>query len=97
MDNEAPRGLAALRALDGVLADQPDKVGHDFSQAEREIAAYRDALAQIWRGSGQESDRRRMAQVNAVLSVVVGGHFPLGGVPWAHLHKARDLLAELVG
>jgi formate dehydrogenase major subunit len=97
MDSDADIGIAALRAIDRLLLDQPDKVGHDFSAAEHAIAAYRDVLTKNWRATRLEVDRQRLAQVNAVLSVVVGGHFPLGGVPWPYIHKARDCLAVLVG
>ena len=90
-------GRSALAAVDAVLADKPDKVGHDFSAAEHAVAGYRDALTAVWRDTQAEPDRQRMAQANAVLSVVVGGHFPLGGVPWPHVRKARDCLAVLVG
>lgn len=96
VDTGDDRGTAALQAVDKVLEDQPDKVGHDFSAATRAVVQYRNALAATWRQSQDESDRQRLAQVNAVLSVVVGGHFPLGGVPWPHLHKAREQLSALV-
>lgn len=96
MDNDvSAQGEAALRAVDAVLADKPDKVGHDFAAAEHAVALYRDALVGVWRASRSESDLQRLMRVNSVLSVVVGGHFPLGGVPWPHLQKARDWLAEL--
>ena len=97
MASDEASGVAALRAVDKLLTEQPDKVGHDFSAAEHEVAAYRHALSQVWRTTQAAADRQRLAVVNSVLSVVVGGHFPLGGVPWPHIRKARDRLAELVG
>ena len=96
MGNDAACGQAALQAVNKLLQDQPEKVGHDFSAAEHAVAMYRDSLAEVWRRTQAEADRARLAQANAVLSVVVGGHFPLGGVPWAHISKARERLAELV-
>ena len=33
--------------------------------------------------------------INSVLSVVIGGHFPLGGIPWPQIEKAREVLAGL--
>lgn len=98
MDNDVTAaGETALRAVDAVLADKPDKVGHDFSAAEHAMAAYRDALIGVWRESRSEQDLQRLMGANSVLSVVVGGHFPLGGVPWPHLQNARESLAGLVG
>jgi hypothetical protein len=79
-----------------VLQERPDKVGHDFSAATRLLAVYRDSLSAEWRKTRAEADRQRLARANAVLSVVVGGHFPLGPVPWPHIEKGRDELAALV-
>ncbi|MBV9251352.1 MAG: hypothetical protein JO227_19145 [Acetobacteraceae bacterium] len=90
-------GLASLRALDKVLAEKPEKVGHDFSEATRCLVSYREELISAWRSSRSVADRGRLLQLNAVLSAVMGGHFPLGPVPWTHVQKARDSLAELIG
>lgn len=94
---EAQRlGQSALRLLDKLLKERPEKVGHDFSEAARCLTGFRDGLIARWRETGAEADRRRLARVNSVLSVVVGGHFPLGGVPWGHIEKARRELGEVV-
>ena len=90
------QGLAALRALDKVLADKPNKVGHDFSEATRCVAAWRDALIAHWRESRTPTDRRNLERANAALSVVVGGQFPLGDEPWPHLERTRRDIAEMV-
>jgi hypothetical protein len=57
--------------------------------------ALRDGQIEQWRHTNAEPDRRRLALINAVLSIVVGGHFPLGGIPWPQIEKARDVLASL--
>jgi hypothetical protein len=88
---------AAVRAIDMVLSERPNKVGHDFSEATRRVAAYRDELIEIWRRTGSEADRLRMARVNAVLSVMIAGNYPLGPIPWPHIEKARTELAGLAG
>jgi hypothetical protein len=87
-------GAAALASLDQLLAERPDRVGADFSAATRHLAAYRDALAAEWRRTASQTDRARLASVNAVISVVVGGHYPLGDIPWPHIEKARSLLVR---
>jgi len=84
---------AALRLIDKLLAERPERVGHDFSEATRCVVAYRDELIAVWRRSGAEADRQRLARVNAVLSVVVGGHYPLGEIPWTSIEQARTQLA----
>jgi hypothetical protein len=88
-------GHAALAAIDQVLADRPDKVGHDFATATRHLAAWRDVLVQRWRHSAAESDRRALERVNAGLSVILGGQFPLGQVPWPEIERVRQDLSEL--
>ena len=85
---------AALRLIDKLLAERPERVGHDFSEATRCLTACRDELIEAWRHSGGDTDRQRLTRVNAVLSVVVGGHFPLGQVPWKSIEQARAQLAN---
>jgi formate dehydrogenase major subunit len=89
-------GHEVLAALDRLLADQPEKVGDDFSAATRHLAAWRYALAQCWRHSRAERDRYALERVNAALSVILGGQFPLGQVPWPEIQKVRQDLADLV-
>jgi hypothetical protein len=89
-------GRDAIAAIDQVLADRPDKVGHDFSAATSHLAAWRDVLAQRCRHSTAQHDRRALERVNAALSVVLGGQFPLGKVPWPEIEKVRQDLRELV-
>jgi hypothetical protein len=84
---------ASLRLLDQLLTERPDRVGEDFSEATRWIAAYRDALIATWRRTGSATDRQRLGKINAVLSVVLGGHYPLAGIPWDSIAQARDQLA----
>ena len=89
-------GSKALTAIDQLLADRPDKVGHDFSAATRHLVAWRDALAQNWRRSAAEEDRRALERLNAGLSVILGGQFPLGQVPWPEIQSIRQDLGELL-
>lgn len=96
-ETSGPAGQAALRAIDKLLGERPRKNGQDFSTATRCLAAYRDQLVTTWRNSGDDADRARLTAVNAILSVVIGGHFPLGDVPWAHIEKARRQLADVLG
>lgn len=87
-------GPRALAMLDRLLAERPHRSGHDFSETTRCLTAYRDELiAQVRAG---HLERRLLEEINAVLSVVVGGHFPLGPVPWTHIEQARDRLAGLL-
>ncbi|MBV8095725.1 MAG: hypothetical protein JOY71_04915 [Acetobacteraceae bacterium] len=83
-------GQDALGAVDQALSKKPHADTHDFSAAVRELARFREEVIQS-EGTGE-----RLSQLNAVISVVIGGHYPLGPVPWPHLEKARELLAKIV-
>ena len=86
----------ALTELDKVLATKPHVDGHALSVAAHELSLLRNAMADRQREVGTTADsRRRLEHVNAVISIVVAGHFPLGGVPWPELEKARGWLASL--
>ena len=82
----------ALAAIDRLLADRPNKIGHDFSAAIRHLAIWRDTLARRPR----ENDPRALGKLNAALSVILGGQFPLGQVPWAEIERVRNELSDLV-
>lgn len=90
---------ASLEALDKVIADKPHKVGHDFTATTKHLCAFRDELVAQFRAAGDEeahSVRERLSRVNAVISTVLAGHFPLGPIPWSEIETARGQLAEIV-
>ena len=80
-------GLVALGALDTILAQEPEPDQDLFSKCIHCLGVFRNALIE----SGQ---RTHLERVNAVISVVMAGHFPLGKTPWDELHNARAWLAE---
>ena len=83
-------GQDALHAVDQALSKKPQADSHDFSAAVRELARFREELIQ------SDGIGKRLSQLNAVISVVIGGHYPVGPVPWPHLEKAREVLAKIV-
>src|SRR5690348_14007146 len=92
-----PAAAEALRMIDKLLAERPEKVGHDFSAATRCLTEFREQLiARIRQHGGTETDRDRLARVNSVLSAIVGGHFPIGSVPWTTIEKARESYLRLL-
>ena len=103
---EPDPGSRALEALDKVLGEKPDgdatkrdreQLGNDFSEATRLICGYRDILIQARRKDGVEArSEARLQEVNSVLSAVLGGHFPLGDIPWKQVQLARDAFAALL-
>jgi len=87
---------AALACLDRALHEKPEVEGHVFSEAAQALSQLRNELADRQRRDGTTAEsRRRLEHVNAIISVVLGAHFPLGNVPWAEVEKARGWLVEL--
>jgi hypothetical protein len=96
MASEDP-GPCALAALDRALAARPEIDGHAFSAATEALARLRERLiGELRSAPDPDAARRRLERVNAVISLVLAGHFPLGGVPWEEIGRARAWLAELV-
>ena len=94
-DNHA--GREALVALDEVLRERPHAEGQTFTKVTELLAQYRNVMtARHRREPPGPVERRRLEHVNAVISVVLGGHFPLGSVPWREIEKAREWLAAIV-
>ncbi len=84
----------ALAALDEALASAPKRNGDAFSRAVRCLSAYRDEITTT-EGRKTEESRKRLTRLNAILSLVMAGHFPLGEPPWDEIRKTRGWLAEL--
>jgi glutathione S-transferase len=96
MPHDAP-GHRALEHIDEALRDRPHKNGDALSHATMCLAAFRDRLVAARRGPGiGAAQRKQLAHVNAVITIVLGTHFPLGEIPWDELEKARAWLAEAV-
>lgn len=87
------QGVAALRALDEALRQRPHADQDAFSAAARGVAAFRDHISAE---PPSPARRQRLDHVNAVMSMVLAGHFPLGPIPWHEIEAARGWLAELV-
>lgn len=96
MADSAP-GREALRTLDLILSKKPKKDDMDLSRATECLTSFREVLIRTQQAPGMTSKTREdLSKLNAVLSVVLGSHFPLGETPWDELDKARDWLASLV-
>jgi hypothetical protein len=89
----ADRCRAAVAALDHALDDRPDQIYHDLAEVVRCLVLLRTELTATWR-EGEPGDR--LERCNAVLSMVIGGEYPLAGLRRDRLHKARDELASLL-
>lgn len=87
------RCLAAVAALDHALEDRPDKIYRDLAEAVRCLVQLRNELT-VRRREGEPNDH--LERCNAILSMVVGGEYPLAGLRRDRVRKARDELALLV-
>ena len=90
---------AALDALDAAIANRPQKSGYDFTAATKHLARFRDELIARHRAAGDETShevRAQLTRVNAVISTVLAGHFPIGPIPWPEIEQAREMFAEVV-
>lgn len=87
---------AALAGLDRALDDRPDRIYGDLSQAVRCLVRLRDALIAARRRDGKTAGDDRLERLNAILSVVSGGEYPLQGVRRDRIAKAREELAKLL-
>ena len=90
-------GQRALEHIDAVLRSKPDKDDHALSHATMCLSAFRNQIVAEWREQGLSAARYKQLQhVNAVITIVLAIHFPLGEVPWAELQHARDWLADIL-
>jgi hypothetical protein len=87
---------AALRVLDRVLEEPPDRMTGDLPAAVRGIVCVRDWLIARRRAEpGSPEVQERLDRTNAILSVVTAGEYPLVGVRRQRIVEARDALAAL--
>jgi hypothetical protein len=90
-------GHQALALLDRILSQAPDPDASLFSPCTISLVALREAMIAERRRTGYTAEQnRRLEHVNAIISVVMAGHFPLGPIPWKELKKARAWLKDLL-
>jgi hypothetical protein len=90
----ADRCRAAVAALDRALGDRPDQIYHDLAEVVRCLVQLR---AELTVSSREGAPGERLERCNAVLSMVIGGEYPLAGNRRDRVRKARDELASLLG
>ncbi|WP_428374343.1 hypothetical protein [Lichenicoccus sp.] len=81
----------ALASLDQAIAAAPERDGAAFSDALVQVSALRDEVAA--RDIAQR--RQRLDGLNAILSMIMAGQFPLGTPPWDAIRQARGWLADI--
>jgi len=85
---------AAIAALDCLLEKHPQNLERALIEGTQCLVALRGRLTSMSRLAPHDRIwRDQLAQVNAVLSVLMAGHYPIEGVRWDCIKQARDALA----
>jgi hypothetical protein len=92
---DSASGDKALDALDRALAHRPERDDEAFSDATEHLCRLRDAMIAETR-AGPVAHRERLGQLNAIISAVLSGHFPLGKTPWPEVQAATACLRSLL-
>lgn len=82
----------AIGLLDEALDKPPSELKAEVDGAERAVVALRDELIERWRVAPEGGVRAALDNVNAVLSLVVGLEYPMGGLQREMLKQARSAL-----
>ncbi len=94
---ERERCAGALKTLDLVLEEKPEQHHEEVRGVLRCLIGLRDHLIQERRKeSGLPDLDSRLEHVNAVISVMTSGSFPVVGLNHDRLKQARDLLAAIL-
>ena len=90
-------GHQAMKHFARVLEQKPHKDDHELSRLTNCLSAFRDELIEAQRAPAvTANDRVRLSHLNAIISVVMGMHFPLDSPPWEEFGKAQAWLVALV-
>jgi hypothetical protein len=82
--------------LDHLLRNHPAETAEELTEAVRCTVALRDRMIERRRGDCDAGRNARLRQMNAVISAIVAGEFPLMGIRWQRIEGARDLLKKIL-
>lgn len=90
-------GRKALVHVRRILEQKPTKDDHELSFLTRCLAAFREEMIERNRATPPSAEANEcLMHLNAIVSVVMGMHFPLGQPPWEEFEKADAWLETLV-
>jgi len=87
----------AIAKLDYLLRNHPAEIAEELSDAVRCVVALRDSMIEHRHQAGATPERdAQLQKVNAVISAIVAGEFPMMGIRWKRIEGARDLLKQVL-
>jgi hypothetical protein len=91
--------LEPLRlALEAIYQDRPSNLAGGLSPILRQVARMRDELRrQQHEDDPPQADREDLTRLNQVLSLLHAAAYPVGGLDWENLRRARALLEQANG
>lgn len=90
-------GRKALAHVARVLEQKPKKDDHELSYLSQCLSEFREELIERKKSEASTHEGREcLMHLNAVISVVMGMHFPLGHPPWDEFEKTKGWLETLV-
>lgn len=90
-------GRRSLQHFARILEQKPTKDDHELSALTRCLAPFREELIEKNRGEAPSPEAREcLMHLNAIVSVVMAMHFPIGQPPWEEFAKAQAWLETLV-
>ena len=95
--SEPHPGREALAHTGRVLEQRPHKDDHELTSATQYLAKFREELIAARRSPGvTPKSRDYLSRLNAIISVVMAMHFPIGNPPWDEFEKVQVWLHDLV-
>jgi hypothetical protein len=87
----------AVAKLEYLLRNHPAEMAEELSDAVRCVVALRDSMIEHRdRAGATPAQDAQLQKVNAVISTIVAGEFPLMGIRWKRIEGARDLLKQVL-
>ena len=94
---DAHPGRKALAHTRRVLEQRPHKDDAELTLATQSLAVFRKELLDRQRRTvATAEDRDRLSRLNAIISVVMAMHFPIGNPQWGEFEKTQVWLTDLV-
>ena len=87
----------AVGKFDYLLRNHPAEIAEELGDAVHCVVALRDSMIEHRHRAGATAEQDgQLQKVNAVISAIVAGEFPLMGVRWKRIEGARDLLKQVL-